>query len=124
MRTDRASTRSRKPGAKRSIWASIRADMSTVDPDGTWQYPHSTCPPAGARPGSATPGWATRQYGRSGCRPAATSASLAATSASVPPRCTVTVSRQAGAAHGTGPARAQSTLHTPGPYRNRRSARR
>jgi hypothetical protein len=29
--------RSRKPGAKRSIWASIASVMSTRDPFGTWQ---------------------------------------------------------------------------------------
>ena len=37
VRTDLARIRSRKPGANRSIWASIRSDMSTVEPDGTWQ---------------------------------------------------------------------------------------
>ena len=44
--------------------------------------------------------------------------------ASVPPRCTVPASRQAGACQGTGPLSAKSTLQTPGPYRNRRSAAR
>src|SRR5262252_1693866 len=53
--TDRARIRSRKPGAKRSICASIRPDMSTSEPAGTWQYPHSVCCPAGARVGSTTP---------------------------------------------------------------------
>jgi hypothetical protein len=33
----RAITRSPKPGAKRSIWFSIREVMSTVEPVGTWQ---------------------------------------------------------------------------------------
>jgi len=79
-------------------------------------------PPGGRAVGSTTPGWATRQYGRSGIRPALTSASLRATSASVPPRCTVPASRHAGACHGTGPLSAKSTLQTPGPYLNRRSA--
>src|SRR5580692_10717025 len=102
----------------------MRADMSTSEPRGTWQYPHSVCCPAGARLGSTTPAWAIRQNGRSGWRPAATSASDAATSANVPPTCTVPASRQAGACQGTGPLSAQSTLQTPGPYRNRCSARR
>ena len=107
--------RSRKPGANRSTCASIRPDASAGLPDGTWQYAHRVCWPAGARVGSATPGWTTRQYGRSGRRPAFTSASLRATSASVPPRWTVPASRHAAAVHGTGPLSAQSTLHTPGP---------
>ena len=96
--------------------------MSTVEPDGTWQYPHSVCCPSGALLGSTTPGCATRQNGCSGCLPAATSDSLRATSANVPPRCTVPASRQAGACQGTGPLSAQSTLQTPGPYRKRSSA--
>ena len=33
----RASTTSRKPGAKRSICASMASVMSTVERDGTWQ---------------------------------------------------------------------------------------
>ena len=37
VRTVRASTRSRKPGAKRSICASMRSLMSTLEPLGTWQ---------------------------------------------------------------------------------------
>ena len=93
----------------------IRPDMSTSEPDGTWQYPPSVCRPRGARVGSTTPGWAMRQYGRSWCRPACTSDSLRATSASVPPRCTVPASRQDAASHGTGPDSAQSTLQTPSP---------
>ncbi len=35
--TWRASTTSRKPGAKRSICPSMASVMSTVDPLGTWQ---------------------------------------------------------------------------------------
>ena len=42
-------------------------------------------------------------------------ASLAATSAKVPPRCTVPARRQASALQGTGPDSAQSTLQTPDP---------
>ena len=55
-----ARIRSRKPGANRSICASMRADMSTSEPRGTWQYPHSVCCPAGARLGSTTPAWAIK----------------------------------------------------------------
>src|SRR5215467_11207491 len=101
--TDFARIRSRKPGAKRSICASIRSVTSTSDPDGTWQYAHSVCLPAGALVGSITPGCATRQYGLSACRPAATSASLRATSSKVPATCTVPACRQASACQGTGP---------------------
>jgi hypothetical protein len=75
------------------------------------------CFPAGARVGSRTHGWVTRQKGRSGWRPAATSASLRATSANVP----ADVERHGlptrSACQGTGPSSAQSTLQTPGPYR-------
>ncbi len=35
--TLRASTRSRKPGAKRSTWSSMARVMSTSQPKGTWQ---------------------------------------------------------------------------------------
>ena len=61
--------------------------------------------PAGRAPGSGsgTLDWTTRVNGRSLCRPASTAASLAATSASVPPRCTVPATRHSGAVHGTGP---------------------
>ena len=58
--------RSRKPGANRSTWFSIASVMSTGEPFGTWQYAHSTCPPAGARDGSAAQGWTASTYGRSG----------------------------------------------------------
>ena len=73
------------------------------------------CRPAGALWPSTTHGCVTRQYGRSGCRPAFTSASPRAISSKVPPTCTVTASRQPSASHGTGPLSAQSTLQTPGP---------
>ena len=95
--------------------------MSTEEPGGTWQYPQSVCCPAGALVGSTTPGCATRQKGRSGCRPAFTSVSLRATSSKEPPTCTVPASRQAAACQGTGPLSAQSTLQTPGPYLKRSS---
>ena len=52
----RARMQSRNPGAKRSIWLSMRAVMSAVDPLGTWQYAQSVCLPAGARDGSQTVG--------------------------------------------------------------------
>src|SRR5260221_12534911 len=121
VRTDLAMIRSVKPGANRSICASILAAVSTEEPGGTWQYPQSVCFPAGALVGSTTPGCATRQKGRSGCRPAFTSVSLRATSSNEPPTCTVPVSRQATACQGTGPLSAQSTLQTPGPYLKRSS---
>src|SRR5206468_1128916 len=44
-----ASTRSRKPGANRSTWASIRSATSTDEPFGTWQYAQAVCFPDGAR---------------------------------------------------------------------------
>ncbi len=97
--------------------ASMRSVMSTSDPLGTWQYAHRVCQPSGARLGSATQGWATRQNGCSGYRPATTSASARATSSKVPPTCSVTARRQTSALQGTGPLSAQSTLHTPGPWR-------
>ena len=63
--------------------------MSTVEPGGTWQYAQAVALPAGARDGSHAAYWTNSTYGRSGWRPAATSASLAAISSSVPPRWTV-----------------------------------
>ena len=111
----RAMIRSRKPGANRSSWFSIAAVMSTVEPFGTWQYAHSTCRPDGARDGSAAPGCTASTYGRSGWRPAATAASAAVISSSVPPRCTVAAAATAGSRHGTGPSSAQSSLNAPGP---------
>ena len=72
---DRARIRSRNPGANRSTCASIRSVMSTSDPAGTWQYAHAVVLPAGARDVSHGAYWTNRTYGRSGCRPAATSAS-------------------------------------------------
>ena len=45
----RARMRSRKPGAKRSIWRSIASVASSVDPWGTWQYAQPVCFPSGAR---------------------------------------------------------------------------
>src|SRR5215510_6361859 len=39
--TDLAKIRAPKPGAKRSICASILPVMSTAEPSGTWQYPQS-----------------------------------------------------------------------------------
>ena len=54
--TCRPSTRSRKPGANRSIWRSMASVMSTSEPFGTWQYAHSVCLPSGARDGSAAGG--------------------------------------------------------------------
>ncbi len=50
--------------------------------------------------------------------------SPAAISARLPPRCSVTASRDSGFVHGTGPSRAKSTLPTPSPNRNRPSSRR
>ena len=114
-RVARARIRSRNPGAKRSTWASMRSVMSTVDPAGTWQYAHATALPSGARLGSHGAYCTNSTYGRSGCRPAATSASEAATSSIVPPRWSVAARRDPSAAHGTGPSSAQSTLKTPGP---------
>ena len=107
--------RSRKPGANRSTWLSIASVMSTVEPAGTWQYAHAVCCPSGARDGSQRPYWTNRTNGLAGCRPAATSASAAATSSSVPPRWTVAARPTSSAAHGTGPSSAQSTLKTPEP---------
>ena len=80
--------------------------MSTVDPDGTWQYAHSVCCPSGARWGSNSDDWATSTNGAAGCSPLATAASAAATSASVPPTCTVPAPATAGSDHGTGSDRA------------------
>ena len=79
--------------------------------------------PSGARLGSTTHGWASSTKGRSGWRPARTSASERATSSKVPPTWTVTVRRHASAAQGTGPLRAQSTLQVPGPGLKRAQGR-
>ena len=98
-RTLRARMQSRKPGAKRSICASMRSAIrarsvvSKFVPLGTWQYAHSTCLPAGARVGSKSVGWATSTKGRSAQRPRATAYSEAAISSNVPPRCTVIARR-------------------------------
>ncbi len=86
-----------------SVW-------STVDPAGTCVYAHSTCFPAGARPGSSMEGWATSTYGSSLWRPAATSLSARWISARVPPTCSVPAFRSSGSVHGTGPESAKSTL--------------
>jgi hypothetical protein len=40
--TARASTRSRKPGANRSICSSMRGQHVDRRPGGTWQYVHTT----------------------------------------------------------------------------------
>ena len=80
----RARMRSRKPGAKRSIWASIRSVMSTREPLGTWQYAQPVCFPWGARVGSAVVACTNRTYGRSACPPEVAARSLATTSALVP----------------------------------------
>ena len=114
-RVARARIRSRNPGAKRSTWASIRSVMSTVDPRARGSTP--TRPPCRPARGSGSHGayCTSSTYGRSGCRPAATSASDAATSSIVPPRWSVAARRDPSAAHGTGPSSAQSTLKTPGP---------
>ena len=103
------------PGANRSTWASMRSVMSTSEPAGTWQYAQAVVLPAGARVGSHGAYWTNRTNGRSGWRPAATSASAAAISSSVPPRWTVAARRGPSAVHGIGPSSAQSTLKTPEP---------
>ena len=95
----------------------MRWVMSTVDPFGTWQYAQAVSTPLGARLGSNSDCWASRMNGRSGWRPLATSSSAAATSAIVPPTCTVAARATSGFDHGIGPSSAQSTLNTPGPYR-------
>ena len=87
-----------------------------------WQYAQAVCLPAGARLGSNSVCWTNRTNGRSGCRPAATSASEATISANVPPRWTVAARAVSGAVHGIGPSRAQSILKMPGPYRNARDS--
>ena len=82
VRAAHARTRSRKPGAKRSIWASTRSRMSNVDPFGTWQYAHAVCLPAGARVASKRLCCASRTKGRSGCLPSQAARSESAISAS------------------------------------------
>ncbi len=111
----RARTRSRKPGANRSIWRSTASDTSSADPFGTWVYAQSTCFPAGARERSATVGCTASTYGCRGWRPAWTSASACAISVRVPPTWIVPARRTSGWVHGTGPSRAQSILNTPAP---------
>ena len=119
-----ARIRSRNPGAKRSIWPRILSVASTVEPFGTWQYAQTVCRPAGARVGSNRLVWVSSTNGRSGTRPAATSASPRAISSSVPPRWTVAASSNSGACHGMGPSIARSSLKTPGPWRKPSSRRR
>ena len=104
--TLRARTRSRKPGAKRSSWASMRSVMSTVAPFGTWQYTHAVCLPLGARDGSNRLCWPTSMNGLAGIRPRATASSQAAISSRVPPRWTVPARRHSGARQGIGPSSA------------------
>ena len=99
----RARIRSRKPGANRSICASIAAVWSSRHPFGTWQYTQKTCDPSGARVGSNRLGWEVMRNGRSGAAPRCTARSAPLMSPSVAPRCTVPARRHAGAVHGTGP---------------------
>ena len=101
--TARARIRSPKPGANRSICASMAAVWSRGQPFGTWQYAQKTCDPAGARPGSDTLGWAVMRKGRPGAEPRWTERSAAPISARDGPTCTVPARRQASAVHGTGP---------------------
>ncbi len=62
--------------------------------------------------------------GATGSRPRFTARTFPRISPRSPPRWIVPVSASPGARHGIGPSRAQSTLHTPGPKRNRSIARR
>jgi hypothetical protein len=64
-----ARTRSRKPGANRSIWPSIAAVMSPGQEFGTWAYTQNTWDPAGARDGSNRLGWEVMRNGGSGAIP-------------------------------------------------------
>src|SRR5262245_14853618 len=102
VRTDRAVTMSRNPGAKRSICASIAAVASNADPAGTWQYAHNVWTPFGARVESHTVGCETSTNGRDAARPPVTSFSLDAISPIEPPRWSVPARRASSAVHGTG----------------------
>jgi len=101
-------TQSRNPGAKRSIWDSIRPVMSTIDPRGTWQYAQAVCLPCGARDASNRLCCARRTYGVSGHLPFATASSPAAISSAHPPRWSVPARRHALAFHGIGEFKASS----------------
>ena len=125
----RARMRSRKPGAKRSIWASTRstprsACTSQSTPVGTWVYAQPVWWPAGARLGSARLCWPNRTNGRSETTPASSSRRHCSSSCGPPPTCTVPADLAGSAVHGTTPSSAQSTLKVPLPNSNRRIAAR
>ena len=106
--------RSRKPGAKRSIWRSIASVMSRVEPDG-----HVAVGPADVLALRRAARVADRRLGEQhvgplGVAAGVAAASLAAISSNVPPTCTVPARAQSGAVHGIGPSSAQSSLKTPG----------
>src|SRR5262245_60039886 len=106
---------SRKPGANRSTWDSIRSAISIFELFGTWQYAQAVCLPSGARELSNRLCCASITQGRSGQRPLLTIRSLSTISADEPPRCTVAANLQSDDFQGIGELNAQSTLKTPGP---------
>ena len=101
VRRCRARIRSRKPGAKRSIWRSMRLGQVggravrhvAVGPGGVLA--------SGARVASNRLGWASSTKGRRLVSPSAGARSEAAISSSVPPRWTVPARAHAGAAQGS-----------------------
>ena len=116
VRTERARMRSRKPGANRSTCASIRPVMSTGEPDGTWQYAHRVCWPAG-RAGrvEATPAWTTQAVRSLRLAPGVHLRLAAGHLGEGAAKMDRPGLPARSAVHGTGPLSAQSTLHDPRP---------
>jgi len=100
VRTDLARTRSRNPGANRSIWASISRRRPPHCPTARGSTPTGCAGPR-CPAGVDHAGLGHQQYGRSGIRPAVTSASLRPPRPACRPgaRCRLPASR---AVHGTG----------------------
>ena len=121
----RASTRSRKPGANRSIWASMRVGHVGVRARRARGSTPTACAcpraPGSGRPALGCTDQAVRPV--AACRPAATSASLRPSRRSVPPRWTVPALPAAAARPGHRAAQREVDLEHARPVAEPRAAR-